>query len=67
VQQIDERIASLTAERSGLETKLSGGAMANGEIAEIGRRLNHILAEVAMLEERWLTLTGEIETINAAG
>ncbi|HLL20014.1 MAG TPA: ATP-binding cassette domain-containing protein [Rubrivivax sp.] len=67
VQQIDERIASLTAERSGLEGKLSGGAMPSGEIAEIGRRLNHINAEVAMLEERWLTLTGEIETINTSG
>jgi ATP-binding cassette subfamily F protein 3 len=37
------------------------------EIADLGRRLNHINAELAMLEERWLTLNGEIETINAAG
>ncbi len=36
------------------------------EIAEAGRRLNHIAAETAMLEERWLELQSEIESLTAA-
>ncbi|HLL11122.1 MAG TPA: ATP-binding cassette domain-containing protein [Rubrivivax sp.] len=67
VQQIDERLASLTAERSGIENQLARSGLPGAEIADLGRRLNHINAELAMLEERWLTLNGEIETINAAG
>ena len=37
------------------------------EIAEHGRRLAHISAEVAMLEERWLELGTQIEAMTAAG
>ena len=35
------------------------------DIAETGRRLNHLSAEVAMLEERWLELQTEIEAMTA--
>ena len=34
-------------------------------MAETGRRLNHIAAEVATLEERWLALQEQIEAANA--
>jgi ATP-binding cassette subfamily F protein 3 len=67
VQQIDGRIEKLGAERLELEAMLSAGKRPGAEIAEAGRRLNHIAAEVAMLEERWLTLHSEIEAITKEG
>jgi ATP-binding cassette subfamily F protein 3 len=65
VQQIDTRLAALGAEKLDLEAQLSRGKLRANEIADIGRRLNHIAAEVVTLEERWLELQGEIEAINA--
>ncbi len=67
VQQIDARMAKLGSERLELETLLAAGKRPGSEMAEAGRRLNHIAAEVAMLEERWLELNTEIEAITAAG
>jgi ATP-binding cassette subfamily F protein 3 len=67
VQQIDARLASLATEKAEIEALLARGKRTPAEIADAGRRLNHIAAEVARLEERWLELTGEIEAINAAG
>jgi ATP-binding cassette subfamily F protein 3 len=67
VQQIDGRLEKLAAERAELENALASGTLPGTEIAEHGRRLNHIAAETAMLEERWLELQTEIEAINAAG
>jgi ATP-binding cassette subfamily F protein 3 len=34
-------------------------------MAELGRRLNHVAAEVTLLEERLLALQTELEAINA--
>jgi ATP-binding cassette subfamily F protein 3 len=65
VQQIDARMEKLTAERSALEADLASGKLLGPDIAEAGRRLNHVGAEVAMLEERWLALQTEIEAITA--
>jgi ATP-binding cassette subfamily F protein 3 len=56
VQQIDGRLEKLGRERTDIEAQLAGGSLPGPEIAEAGRRLNHIAAEVAMLEERWLEL-----------
>ena len=67
VQQIDGRLEKLAGERAELENALASGTLPGAEIAEHGRRLNHIAAETAMLEERWLELQTEIEAINAAG
>jgi ATP-binding cassette subfamily F protein 3 len=66
VQAIDGRMATLAAERSALEALLAAGKRPSAEIAETGRRLNHIAAEVAMLEERWLQLQTEIDAITTA-
>ncbi len=66
VQEIDARLAKLGGEKAELEGQLSAGKRSPGAIAETGRRLNHIAAEVTTLEERWLVLQSEIETINAA-
>ena len=65
VQQIDARLAALTKERSELESQLARGKLTAADIADIGRRLNHSAAEVAVLEERWLTLQGDIEKLTA--
>jgi ATP-binding cassette subfamily F protein 3 len=67
VQQIDTRLAKLAAEKTELETQLARGKRPPGEIADTGRRLNHIAAEVTMLEERWLALQAEIDAMTAAG
>ena len=67
VQQIDTRLAALGVEKAALEAALSRGKRPPAELADTGRRLNHIAAEVATLEERWLALTTEIESLTAAG
>ena len=67
VAQIDARIEKLAAERGLLEAQLAGGKQAGADIAETGRRLNHLSAETAVLEERWLLLQTEIEVITADG
>jgi ATP-binding cassette, subfamily F, member 3 len=66
VLKIDGRLDKLGKERSDLETLLAGGSLAGPDIAETGRRLNHIAAEVAMLEERWLAVQAEIEAMTTA-
>jgi len=65
VQQIDTRLEKLGAEKTELEAGLASGALSGPDIAECGRRLNHIAAETAMLEERWLELHGEIEALTS--
>ena len=65
LQQIDARMEQLAAERAELEGRLSAGKRPAGEIADTGRRLNHIAAEVAQLEERWLQAQGELEALQS--
>ena len=67
VTQIDARMEQLGTERGLLEAKLSGNKLSAADIAENGRRLNQVNAEVAKLEERWLTLQTEIEAISGDG
>jgi ATP-binding cassette, subfamily F, member 3 len=64
--QIDKRMAVLAAEKQAAEASLASGQLAPADIAEQGRHLNHIAAETAMLEERWLELHEQIETLQAA-
>ena len=66
LQQIDARMEKLAAERAELEGKLAAGKRPANDIAETGRRLNHIAAEVVTLEERWLVVQSEIEALTAA-
>ena len=58
---IDQRLAKLGAERAQAEAQLAGSSMAPAAIADAGRQLAHIGAEVAMLEERWLGLQQQLE------
>jgi len=64
--QIDKRLEALAAERSTTEAALAGGGLPSAAIADHGRRLNHIAAETAMLEERWLELQEQLESLKAA-
>ncbi len=66
LQRIDDRLARLGAERAEVEAALAAGTAAAGQIADLGRHHHHILAETAMLEERWLELQTELETKQAA-
>jgi ATP-binding cassette subfamily F protein 3 len=59
--QIDTRLEKLAAERAEIEAALNSGALASAQIADHGRRLNHVAAEVQRLEERWLELQTAIE------
>jgi ATP-binding cassette subfamily F protein 3 len=67
VQQIDARMAKLGAEKAELEASMASGKLGGGAIADAGRRLAHVGAEVAKLEERWLELTERIEALQAGG
>jgi ATP-binding cassette subfamily F protein 3 len=67
VQQIDGRLEKLGAEKAELEAALVAGSVPGDEMADTSRRLNHIAAETAMLEERWLMLHSEIESIISTG
>ena len=67
IAQIDKRLEKLGQERTAAETALSTGSASPAAIADLGRSLNHIAAETAMLEERWLELQEQIEALQAQG
>ena len=53
----------MAAEKAEVEAALSDPA--STDFAELGRRLAHIGAETAMLEERWLELQTQLETMTS--
>ena len=55
---------ALTVERQPLEAKLAAITMA-AELAQTGKRLKAVDAELQQLEERWLELTDQIEKATA--
>jgi ATP-binding cassette, subfamily F, member 3 len=67
VQQIDARMEKLVAEKAAIEASMATGKLSGPEIADAGRRLAHVGAEVATLEERWLELTEQIEALQSGG
>ena len=64
LQRIEDRLQRLTAEKAEVEASLAGGGKAE-DFAEMGRRLSHVAAETAMLEERWLEIQAELEAAQA--
>jgi ATP-binding cassette subfamily F protein 3 len=62
---IDKRLAGLNAEKAKAEAKLSQADTPASDMAELGRGLNHVAAEISMLEERWLELQTLIEAAEA--
>jgi ATP-binding cassette subfamily F protein 3 len=65
LQQIDARLARLAAEKSEVEAALAAASVPPEDYAELGRRLAHVAAETHLLEERWLALQAELETLDA--
>ncbi|HEY2254001.1 MAG TPA: ATP-binding cassette domain-containing protein [Variovorax sp.] len=60
--RIDQRLAAAAAEKVQLEARLAQ-PLAAPEIAEAGKRLKALGAEVGQLEERWLTLSDQLESL----
>jgi ATP-binding cassette, subfamily F, member 3 len=65
LQGIDTRLARLATEKTEVETALAAPGAAADSYAELGRRLAHVAAETAMLEERWLHIQSELEALSA--
>ena len=63
---IDARLAKLATEKTGIEAALSQPDASAEAYAELGRRLAHAAAEVSALEERWIELQTELETLQSA-
>ncbi|MBA4176086.1 MAG: ABC transporter [Leptothrix sp. (in: Bacteria)] len=66
LQRIDECLARLGKEKVEIEAALSRPDASADDYAELGRRLAHVGAEVAMLEERWMAAQTELEAMQAA-
>jgi ATP-binding cassette subfamily F protein 3 len=64
LDKVDQQMQALTAERQPLEAKLATTTVA-AEMAQTGKRLKAVDAELQQLEERWLELTDQIETATA--
>jgi ATP-binding cassette subfamily F protein 3 len=65
LQRIDEQLPRLAAERAELEALLATPGLPPTRIAEAGRTLNHVAAELARLEERWLELQSQLDALTA--
>ena len=65
LEQIDQRLAVLGTERAALQKRLST-ALPPADIADCGRRLKAAEDEAAALEDRWLELSGDLESAMAA-
>ncbi len=64
LDKVDQQMKALTAERQPLEAKLAASTVA-ADMAQAGKRLKAVDAELLQLEERWLALTDQIETATA--
>ena len=65
LEQIDQRLAVLSTEQAALQERLSA-PLPPAEIADCGRRLKAAEDESAALEDRWLELSGTLESATAA-
>jgi ATP-binding cassette subfamily F protein 3 len=63
LNQVDNRLGVLFAERDKLETAFDGEAVDPAGLAENGRRLKTLAAQIEQLEARWLELSTQIDDI----
>jgi ATP-binding cassette subfamily F protein 3 len=63
IARIDERMAKLGTEKAEVEAALAAPDQPAETYADLGRRLAHVGAEIAMLEERWLEVSAELESL----
>ena len=64
LEKIDRQMLSMNSEKSNLETLLTT-SQSPAEIAQAGKRLKVIEADLAKLEERWLEVTEKLEAVAA--
>ena len=64
LSSVEEKMQPLTARKNELETNLNA-SQDPGELAELGRQLQAIDDQLNRLEERWLELTSELESLGA--
>ena len=60
--KLDKTLAKLQSEKAGLETRLANAASAK-DIADIAQQLQRVDAELAVMEEEWLSLSEDIEAL----
>ena len=63
LNQIDNRLGVLFAERDRLEAPVDGEVVDVERRAESGRRLKTIAAQIEQLEARWLELSTQLDDI----
>jgi ATP-binding cassette, subfamily F, member 3 len=63
LERIDKDLATLALDRGKMEAQMADGSVTGTQLADAGKRLKKIADEAALLEERWLALSGEIEAI----
>jgi ATP-binding cassette subfamily F protein 3 len=64
IAQIDERLAEAGTAKAAIEARLAQ-ALPAAEIAEAGKRLKALNEEIERLEERWMTVSGQLEALVA--
>ena len=64
LEKIDRQMQSMNSEKANLETLLTT-SKSPAEIAQAGKRLKAIEADLAKLEERWLEVTEKLEAVAA--
>jgi ATP-binding cassette, subfamily F, member 3 len=65
LEQAEKRLAELNREKAALESRLTG-RLAPAELADAGKQLKAVNDELHGLEERWLALSGDLETLETA-
>ena len=62
LEQADQRMALLSKDKAALDARLAT-RLSPADLADGGKQLKILTDELAMLEERWLALSGDIEAI----
>ena len=65
LEKLDKSMAALHVEKAAFEARLAG-TLSVEAITEVGGKLQHVNEELAREEGRWLELSGEIESLEAA-
>ena len=65
LNRIDHRLGVLFGERDALEARLGDVKAGAGELADAGRALKILLAEIETLEGRWLELSTQLDALAA--
>jgi ATP-binding cassette, subfamily F, member 3 len=65
LEQAEQRMAALQADKAALEARLAT-ALPPAEIAQAGKQLKVVSEQLHALEERWLALSDDLESIETA-